>query len=150
MDERRQDSPVLEETFAATRDAFVAALEGGNAKAAADVYADDARLLAPSAELLQGREAIEAFWRAGLEAGISEVELESLELERRDGLAYEIGRYTLQLEPAEGGTVVDRGNYLLVHERQEDGSWRWAVEMFNPDSPSVAAGVDEAGRGAGR
>ena len=150
MDERRQDTPVLEETFAATRDAFVAALESGNAQAAADVYADDARLLAPSAELLQGREAIEAFWRAGLEAGISEVELESLDLERRDSLAYEIGRYALQLEPAEGGTVVDRGNYLLVHERQGDGSWRWAVEMFNPDSSPAAAGVDEAGKGAGR
>ena len=56
-----------------TRAAFVAALKDGDAKAASHVYADEARLLAPSAELIQGREAIEAFWRAGLEAGISEV-----------------------------------------------------------------------------
>ena len=134
----------------ASRAAFAAALRGGDAAAAAAVYSDDARLLPPSARPLKGREAITAFWRAGVEAGISDVELDALELERVDGLAYEIGRYALQLEPAEGGTVVDRGNYLVVHERQEDGSWRWAVEMFNPDSTPAAAGVDEAGKGAGR
>jgi ketosteroid isomerase-like protein len=150
MDERRHGSPVLDESFATTRAAFVAALRSGDAKAATAVYAGNARLLAPSAELLRGSEAIEAFWRAGIEAGISGVELNSFELEYNDGLAYEIGRYALQLEPAEGGTVVDRGNYLLVHERQEDGSWRWAVEMFNPDSSPAAASVDETGKGAGR
>ena len=150
MDERRHSSPVLDESFATTRAAFVAALRSGDAKAAAAVYAGNARLLAPSAELLRGREAIEAFWRAGIEAGIAAAELEAVELDRHDGLAYEIGRYTLRLEPAEGGTVVDRGNYLLVHERQEDGSWRWAVEMFNRDSSPAAAGVDEARKGAGR
>ena len=150
MDERRHDSPLLDESFATTRAAFVAALGSGDAKAAAAVYSGNARLLAPSAELLLGSEAIEAFWRAGIEAGISGVELNSFELEYNDSLAYEIGRYALQLEPAEGGTVVDRGKYLLVHERQEDGTWRWAVEMFNPDSPPAAAGVDKAGKGAGR
>jgi len=32
---------------------------------------------------------------------------------------------------------------LLVHERQEDGSWRWAVETFNPDTPPESAGGRE-------
>ena len=149
MDVQDRDGPPLDKALAENRASFVAALAGGDAKAAAAVYAANARLLAPSAELLRGSEAIEAFWRAGLEAGIRSAELEAVELDRRESLAYEIGRYALRLEPAEGGTVVDRGNYLLVHERQGDGSWRWAVEMFNPDSSPAAAGVDEAGKGAG-
>jgi hypothetical protein len=104
----------------------------------------------PPAELIEGREAIEAFWQAGLEAGVSEVEFEALELERQDGLAYEIGRYSLRLEPADGGTVVDRGKYVLVHERQEDGSWQWAVEMFNPEAPPARAdGRSKRGRSNG-
>ena len=144
------DGRLLDEARAANRASFVAALAGGDAKAAAAVYAGNAKLLAPSAELVRGSEAIEGFWRAGLEAGVRAAELEAVEFDQHDGLAYEIGRYALQLEPAEGGTVVDRGNYLLVHERQEDGSWRWAVEMFNPDSTPAAAGVDEARKGAGR
>lgn len=122
------------------RAAFVAALREGDAAAAAAVYSDEASLLPPSAEPLKGREAITAFWRAGLEAGISDVELDALELERVDGFAYEIGRYALRLRPARGETVVDRGNYVLVHARQTDGSWRRAVEMFSPDAPPTRAG----------
>jgi uncharacterized protein (TIGR02246 family) len=123
-----------------TRAEFVAALRDGDAAAASSLYADDAKLIAPSAELLRGRIAIEAFWRAGLEAGVCDAELESLELGIDEGFAYEIGRYALTLEPADGGSVVDRGTYLLVHERQADGAWRWAVEMFNPDAPPASSG----------
>jgi uncharacterized protein (TIGR02246 family) len=124
---------VVEDQISATRSTFVEALERGDAEAAAAVYSDDARLLAPSAELLEGRAAICAFWRAGLDAGVSHVELDPVQLERVDGLAYEIGRYALLLEPPGGATVVDRGKYVLVHALQRDGSWRRAVEMFSPD-----------------
>ena len=129
------DEHVVDAAIAETRAAFVAALNLGDATAASAVYADDARLLAPSAELMQGRDAIEAFWRAGVAAGVSEVELETLSLERRDGHAYEIGRYALRLQPGGEAAVVDRGKYVLVHELQIDGRWRWVVEMFNPDGP---------------
>jgi ketosteroid isomerase-like protein len=93
-------------------------------------------LLAPSAELFRGRAAIERFWLAGLDTGISEVRLETLELVRRNGFAYEIGSYELGLRPAGDVPVVDRGKYVRVHERQADGSWLWAVEMFNPHVPA--------------
>ena len=118
------------------RDAFVGALESGDAKAASTSYTPDARLLAPSAELFRGRPAIERFWGAGVDTGISEVRLETLELVRRNGFAYEIGRYAFGLRPADGIPIVDRGKYVRVHEQQADGSWLWAVEMFNPDAPS--------------
>jgi ketosteroid isomerase-like protein len=127
------DPAHADESIAASKVAFARGLANGDASAAAAVYADDARLLPPSAEPVHGRPAIEAFWRAGLDAGISRVELETLELARYDGLAYEIGRYSLRLDPQDGSSVFDRGKYLLVHECQEDGCWLWAVEMFSPD-----------------
>jgi uncharacterized protein (TIGR02246 family) len=127
-----------DDAIGASRAAFAAALRGGDAAAAAAVYSDDASLLPPSADRLKGRDAIAAFWRAGVEAGISDVELQALELERVDGFAYEIGRYALRLQPLEGGPIVDRGSYVLVHARQPDGSWRRAVEMFSPDGPATA------------
>jgi uncharacterized protein (TIGR02246 family) len=136
----RHESRQPNEAIAAARAAFVAALRRGDAKAAATLYTDDATLLPPTAELIQGREAIEGFWRVGLDAGVAEIELETLELGREDGLAYEIGRYALRLQPVDEGAVVDRGKYVLVHERQADGRWRRAVEMFNPDAPPVRAG----------
>lgn len=133
MDERDSDGR-LHDTIADTRAAFTDALRRGDASAVSRVYAERATLLAPSAQLVSGRKAIEAFWAAGIAAGVTDADLESLELRRHDGVAYEVGRYALRLRPAEGGSVVDRGKYLLVHERQDDGSWRWAVEMFGPDA----------------
>jgi uncharacterized protein (TIGR02246 family) len=124
----------LDETIAQANAEFAAALRDGDPDAASAVYAENATMLAPSTELLSGRQAIAAFWSAGVEAGISHAEFTSIELERTSGLAYEIGRYTLSLRSPEG-TVVDHGKYLLVHALQRDGSWRRAAEMFSPDSP---------------
>jgi len=119
------------------RAAFADAVRHGDAKAAGSIYATMARLAAPSADLIEGRAAIEAFWQAGLDAGVVDVELDAVEVKHRVGLAYEIGRYVLHLRPSAGGTVVDRGTYLLVLEQQSDGSWRRVVEMFNPERPAA-------------
>ena len=102
----------------------------------AALYTEDARLLAPAAPPILGRDAIERYWRTGLDSGVREIELELVEIENRYGIAYELGRYALAVD-GEQGRVVDRGDYLVVHERQNDGSWRWAVEMFNPDAPAA-------------
>jgi uncharacterized protein (TIGR02246 family) len=114
---------------------FAAALAAGDAAGAASVYADDAALLPPDVEALKGREAIERFWQAGIAMGIRGVELETRELEQEDELAYEIGRYTLRIEPDGGEPATDVGKYLVVHRREPDGSWRWAADVFNSDGP---------------
>lgn len=131
----RLGGDLRDDAIDATRIAFAGALSRGDAKAATACYAPGARLLPPSADLIEGRPAIEAFWEAGLRAGVTGVELEPLEIERRGVLAYEIGRYALRLNPVDGPTVVDRGRYLLVLAQQADGSWERAVEMFNPAAP---------------
>ena len=136
MDVRHRNQDLPDGVIGEARDAFVGALESGDARAASASYTPDARLLAPSAELFRGRAAIEHFWMAGLDTGISDVLLETLELVRRNGIAYEIGRYQLGLRPADGIPVLERGKYVRVHEQQEDGSWLWALEMFNPVAQS--------------
>ena len=115
------------------RRAFEAALRSGDAAAAAEIYADDATLLAPAADVLYGRSAIERFWRTGVETGIAGVELVVLELRRRGDVAFEIGEYALHVSPEAGTPLVDRGRYLIVHRIDPDGRWRRAAEMFSPD-----------------
>jgi ketosteroid isomerase-like protein len=133
-----QLDPALAGHLAASRSRFVEALIRRDAVRAADAYTADARLLAPSAELLTGRSAIERFWQAGIEAGLTEIELRSLEIWRVGADAYEIGSYELRLETLDGSRVIDRGRYLFVLRQEGDGVWRRAVEMFSPDrSPQV-------------
>jgi uncharacterized protein (TIGR02246 family) len=115
---------------------FADALRLNDAASAAAMYADDATLLAPAAEVLRGRSAIERFWRTGLESGLEDVRLVVLELRHRGEVAIEIGQYALRVA-SESGAVVDRGRYLTVHRMQPDGSWRRAAEMFGPDAATV-------------
>lgn len=112
----------------------MAALRAGRGLAAAAAYTLDARLLAPSAELLMGRDAIASFWQAGIEAGVDGIELQALDLEVDPGgeSALEIGRYVLRLNSSSEAAVEDRGRYLLVYRREGDGVWRRAAETFNP------------------
>jgi uncharacterized protein (TIGR02246 family) len=110
------------------------ALRAGDAARAAAAYTADGTLLTPAAELVRGRSEIESYWRAGIAVGLTGLGLETLELQVADAVAIELGRYVLEL----GADRLDRGKYLVVHRREADGSWRRAVDVFNPDAPQPA------------
>jgi uncharacterized protein (TIGR02246 family) len=114
---------------------FADAAARDDATTMASVYTDDADFLPPNAETLKGQAAIERFWQGGIEMGIRGVEHETLRLEQADGLAYEVGRYTLSFEPEGDAPVTDLARYVLVHSRQPDGSWLRAVAIFSRTSP---------------
>lgn len=131
-----------DQAIADARAAFSNALGRGDTRSAASLYAVTARLVAPSADLIEGREAIEAFWRAGIDSGVEAVELEAVEVQHRDRMAYEIGRYLLRMRPELTETAIDRGTYVLVLEPRDDGSWCRTVEMFSPETPSAVVAGD--------
>ena len=104
----------------------------GDSAAASSVYAANAHLLAPSAGPMVGREEIRSFWQAGIDAGVAEVSLTAAGIEQNDGLAYETGAYVFRVEANDASRVVERGHYVQVYQRQPDGSWQRAVEIFSP------------------
>lgn len=112
---------------------FMAALSRGDARGAAEVFADDAWLLAPSTELIAGRTAIEAYWLAGIGAGVRRVDLTALGVEPRDGLIFEVGRYTIDLDSIDDGIAADCGTYVVLHRQVSGSKWAWAVGLFSPD-----------------
>ena len=114
------------------RSLFVDAVRRGDAAAAAAGYAANAHLLAPSARPIVGRDDIRAFWQAGIDAGVDEISLDADELAQNDGLAYETGEYAFRVAAAGESRVVERGHYVQVYQRQQDGSWQRTVEIFSP------------------
>jgi ketosteroid isomerase-like protein len=128
---------VENEIHAATT-SLVTALERADVAAAAAVYADDARLLASSAELIQGRAEIEAYWRAGIDLGLCGLSFESGLLKAIDPGVLELGRYAVAVRSVPAAPAVERGAYLVLHTQARDGSWQRAVEVFNPDEPEPA------------
>jgi ketosteroid isomerase-like protein len=117
---------------------LASSLVRGDAGAAASFYAADAKLLAPTADLIHGRTEIERYWRAGITLGLSSVEFESQVLETVGNRVVEVGRYAVSVGAAHTEAGSDRGIYVVLHLRSADGSWRRAVDVFSPDEPPTA------------
>ena len=133
----------MENEIHAATTALVTALERADVAAAAAVYADDARLLASSAELIQGRAEIEAYWRTGIDLGLCGLSFESGLLKATDPGVLELGRYAVAVRSVPTAPAVERGAYLVLHTQARDGSWQRAVEVFNPDEPEPARRMHE-------
>lgn len=126
----------MREEIAARSQELVEAVNRGDLDAAADLYTEDSKLLPPNMELLVGRESIRNFYATLREdAGLRDMEVEIIQIEAEAGLAYEVGRYELTVQPDEDEPVRDIGKYLIVW-RRDDGAWRIAADAPNSDLPT--------------
>jgi len=101
--------------------------KNGDAAGMAEMYTEDAILLPAGSDRVEGRKAIEAFWRETLGSGVEDVQLTTETLVAvGDDLAYEIGRYTTR--PRDAAPV--SGQYLVLWKRAGNG-WRLHVDIFN-------------------
>jgi uncharacterized protein (TIGR02246 family) len=121
--------------IARTRDAYVAAWVRGDAGQIAELYTDDAQVLYPNRPALSGRAAIVDYFRGFFgEFPRNEFALTSAEVVVNGQWAFDRGSYQWKGVPRVGGNPVeDNGKYLVVLQRQADGSWRVARDMDNSD-----------------
>jgi len=110
---------------------FMAAAATADAKALAELYAVDAQLLPPNTQFVDGRPAIQEFWKGAFSAGIKGATLVTIEVGGQGGTAYEVGRYTLL---GEGGQPLDQGKYLTVWKKV-GGTWKLYRDMWNTSLP---------------
>ena len=104
---------------------YVEASNQGDVATLASLYAEDAMLLPPDHEPIQGREAIRAFWRQGTDEGL---EVTNLAVEVSGNLGYLVGQYHL---PATDEEPADSGKYVMCLKRQRDGSWKVTADIWN-------------------
>lgn len=124
---------------------LASAVTRGDATAAGALYMADAKLLPPASPLVAGRKQIELYWQAGIALGITEIGLETVDLEIAPAqvVAVEVGRYEIGVLAGDRGRHIYRGKYVGLHRRQADGSWRRAVDVFNPDEPASPGRIPE-------
>jgi uncharacterized protein (TIGR02246 family) len=114
---------------------FTGAFRQGDAAAIAAWYSKDATLLPPDNPSMKGRDAIQAFWQGAMSMGVREAKLETLEVETRGDLAYEVGRFEMTVQPQDGERAGLTGKYVVVWKLGEDG-WRMHVDIWNGDRPA--------------
>jgi ketosteroid isomerase-like protein len=111
----------------------MAAANAGNVDALVAVYANDAVLLPPNAPAQRGPDAIRTFWGGLLKAYTLKFELGSDLVEGRGDLAYNVGHYRFTAVPKDKANpgMADEGKFVEILRKQSDGSWKYAVDMYN-------------------
>ncbi len=129
---------MLQQAVQDTNREWMEAVKRGDPASLAALYTEDATLLPPNSEPIRGRQGIQAFMGTLMEMGIREVTLETVDVEYLDDVAYEVGAYTLKIEPEGGQATTDQGKYVVVWKRDGDGPWKLAVDMWNTNTPLPA------------
>jgi ketosteroid isomerase-like protein len=102
-----------------------------NVNALDRVYTKEARILPPGGEMVSGRENIKGFWKGAMEAlNVSGCTLETVQFEAMGDTCYEIGRATLSFA---AGTPPMYAKYVVIW-KQEDGAWKWHVDIWNANA----------------
>ncbi len=129
--------PALDEirlAMAATNDIFNSEVFAkGNFDALDEIYTADAHILPPGAPMISGREAIKKFWSdfiAGAHA--KSAVLSSVDVMPAGDGVIEIGRAVLTVEP-EGQPAQVEVKYVVCW-RQEEGRWKWHVDIWNTNA----------------
>ena len=115
-------------SFHTAAEKMAAALKSGDIEGIAQSYADDARILPPGREIIQGREAIKAFWTEDIK-GITDFNISTLDVKPLgDSDVREIGQFT-------GKTAGDNpqdftGKYITIWHKNGD-TWQITDDIWN-------------------
>lgn len=113
-----------------------------------ELYSSDATLIRSSVPPVRSLSAIREFLFSLLEAGLGDVEMESLRCEVMGEIAMDIGRCKMLVPVAMGKRREERGKYLLVLVRQPVGTWKIMADCWSADLVMSAPPTPDAARKA--
>ena len=131
------DRAALQAGVDSAADRLLAALRTNDPDALLALLADDVVLMPPNEAVLKGKDAVRTWY----EGFLAQMRTTSLTIGDREVLlggewAIEIARFEWVLTPVAGGLpVTDRGSYMQVWRRGEDGRWLFSRELWNSAPP---------------
>ncbi len=114
---------------------FREAVCAGRAEALAELYAPDAVLLPPNRDIIMGREDISLYWQGVIQQGVEDAVLMTIDVHSCDDTLYEIGRYDLRIQAPGKEAAGDRGKYVVIWKRMDDGSLKIQTDIWNSNMP---------------
>ena len=103
-------------------------INSGDAAAVADQYTDDASILPPGAGQIDGKEAIQGYWQAGIDAGLSDVNIVATNVDITGDSSVTVGTLSGKMGDAEL-----TGKYIVIGKKTDDG-WRIHRDIWNFDA----------------
>ncbi len=113
---------------------FAAALNNKDAVAAANCYTEDATVHPPNEAPVSGRANIQKYWEGAIAAGAFDVAVGTISTGSNGDLGYEIGRFQMNFKDSSGKVITERGKYIELLKRGEDGKWKSTHGIWNTDN----------------
>ena len=117
---------------------FAEAFNRGDIAAVAAMYSEDAMILPPDGETVQGRPAIEALWKGTLDSGVKSIAFTVLDVHSSGDFAVEVGKADLKIQPANQPESSQTVKYVVVWKREKGGVWKLFRDIWNsmPSRPN--------------
>jgi ketosteroid isomerase-like protein len=108
-------------------------------------YSEDAVVLPPNATSAVTKETVRNLWKDLLASPglVISWKPTRVKLGNSGQMAWMSGTYELTMNDASGNPIKDRGKYLEVWEKQSDGNWKCAADMWNSDLAAPASASAE-------
>ena len=123
--------------------AYAAALTSGNTDAVVAMYTSDAQLLPPGMPMSTGTDAIKQTMTGMMSTMKFTLRLTPGTVSGRGDMAYVVGAFHFSAtmkDTTQAAPPPEDGKYVEVLMRQADGSWKLAVDIWNPNTmPQVPA-----------
>ena len=103
-------------------------------------YADDAILMTPGSEMVQGKDAIRGAMKGMLSDTALSLTFQSskVDVAKSGDLGYTAGTYKLTVtDPANKKPINDHGNYVTTFRKQADGSWKAVADIASSAVPPM-------------
>jgi ketosteroid isomerase-like protein len=108
-------------------------------------YSEEAVVLPPNATSAATKETIRNVWKDVLAAPGLVITWKPIKVKLGSSgdMAWVSGTYELTMNDPSGKPANDRGKYLEVWEKQPDGNWKCAADMWNSDLATSATASAE-------
>lgn len=107
----------------------------GNIDSLLTYWADNAVMMPPGQPSLRGKEAIRSYLEAGFQNPGFEVSWEPLSahVSEQGDMAYLFEKNRIAFDDSLGNRVVQHNKVVTVWRKQDDGSWKNVVDMWNEE-----------------
>ena len=113
---------------------FADNFNSGNIAGVAALFTKEAKLLPPKRSMIVGKEGIQAFNQAGIDAGVGDLRFTVIDLSVNGDMAYVVGKQTVTIQPEEGEAISENNKYVWILKR-EKGSWKIDIAIWNHSVP---------------
>ncbi len=144
-EQARRDDPANDRAaIASVLQEHVDAINAGEVDALLAGMTDDVVYMPPDQSLLRGKERLRE-WAVPIYGQFdTHISMRAEETVVAGDWAWEWGHLSGSMRPIDGGQATQiEGKYFYVYQRQADGSWKIARDIYNSNGPPASSAVQE-------